>query len=197
MAAAAAAVWWQLPAFGAALAFFHTSEFLIAAVTDRENLSSRSFLFSKPYAIAMGCGLSEFFLERWLAPGAKARLAERLSLAGLALLLLGEALRKTAMLTARAAFTHDIQLERRPQHQLVTGGVYRYIRHPGYLGWFIWAVAGQLLLANPLSAAAFAYVSLRFFRERISFEEAMLQRMFGPRYTEYARRTPTWFPGIP
>ena len=34
----------------------------------------------------------------------------------------------------------------------------RYIRHPGYLGWFVWAVAGQLLLANPVCAVAFAYV---------------------------------------
>lgn len=34
----------------------------------------------------------------------------------------------------------------------------RYIRHPGYLGWFVWAIAGQLLLANPLCAVAFAYV---------------------------------------
>lgn len=34
----------------------------------------------------------------------------------------------------------------------------RYIRHPGYLGWFVWAVAGQLLLANPITTVAFAYV---------------------------------------
>jgi hypothetical protein len=32
---------WQLPAFAAALAFFHSSEFLLAAVMDKEHLSAR------------------------------------------------------------------------------------------------------------------------------------------------------------
>ncbi|GBF98550.1 hypothetical protein Rsub_11880 [Raphidocelis subcapitata] len=185
-------MWWQLPAFAAALAFFHTSEFLIAAATDRENLSSRSLLISRPYVIAMASGLGEFAAEASLAPDLKRRLAERLSLLGLALLVAGEALRKAAMLTARRAFTHDIQYERRPGHELVTRGVYRYIRHPGYLGWFVWAVAGQLLLANPVCAVAFAYVSWRFFRERIAFEESTLRRMFGAAYDAYATATPTF-----
>lgn len=34
----------------------------------------------------------------------------------------------------------------------------RHIRHPGYLGWFIWAVGTQFLLVNPVSIAVFAYV---------------------------------------
>jgi hypothetical protein len=43
----------------------------------------------------------------------------------------------------------------------------RYVRHPGYLGWFVWAIAGQLLLANPLCAAAFAYVVRGQARRRV------------------------------
>ena len=34
----------------------------------------------------------------------------------------------------------------------------RFVRHPGYLGWFIWAVGTQVLLCNPLSMISFAYV---------------------------------------
>lgn len=45
----------------------------------------------------MSCGLAEFLAELRLMPLTKRRLAERLSLLGLVLLLLGEALRKTAM----------------------------------------------------------------------------------------------------
>ena len=56
-----------------------------------------AFLLSKPYVIAMSCGLVEFLAELRLAPVVKRRLADRLSLVGLVLLLLGEALRKTAM----------------------------------------------------------------------------------------------------
>jgi hypothetical protein len=32
----------------------------------------------------------------------------------------------------------------------------RHIRHPGYLGWFIWALGTQVLLCNPISCTAFA-----------------------------------------
>lgn len=34
----------------------------------------------------------------------------------------------------------------------------RYVRHPGYLGWYVWCIGTQLLLVNPLSCIAFAYV---------------------------------------
>ncbi len=34
----------------------------------------------------------------------------------------------------------------------------RYIRHPGYLGWLVWAVGTQILLANPICTIAFAVV---------------------------------------
>ena len=34
----------------------------------------------------------------------------------------------------------------------------RYCRHPGYLGWFVWAVGTQLLLVNPLCLTGFSYV---------------------------------------
>ena len=62
---------------------------------------------------------------------------------GLVLVILGEALRKAGILTARRHFTHTVQTTRRPGHTLVTHGVYAFVRHPGYLGWFIWAVSTQ------------------------------------------------------
>lgn len=40
----------------------------------------------------------------------------------------------------------------------VRAHVCRYVRHPGYLGWYLWCIGGQLLLVNPLCAAAFALV---------------------------------------
>lgn len=76
--------------------------------------------------------------------------------AGLALLLCGEALRKAAMVTAGRSFTHAVAVKKRDVHDLVTRGVYRWARHPGYLGWLLWAVGTQLLLANPASVVLFA-----------------------------------------
>ncbi|CAI6005052.1 unnamed protein product [Closterium sp. NIES-65] len=42
-----------------------------------------------------------------------------------------------------------------------------WVRHPGYTGWFMWSIATQLLLVNPLCTLAFALVSWRFFAARI------------------------------
>lgn len=116
--------------------------------------------------------------------------------AGLALLLLGEALRKCALLTAKQSFTHVIATRHRPQHTLVTCGVYRLVRHPGYLGWLLWAVGTQVLLQNLVSAVLFTALSWRFFSRRIPFEEARLREFFGEEYARYAERTPTYIPFI-
>ena len=115
---------------------------------------------------------------------------------GLVLVIFGEALRKAGILTARRNFTHVVQLTRRPGHTLVTHGVYAFVRHPGYLGWFIWAVNTQVLLLNPVCALGFAAASCLYFRRRVRFEEARLLHFFGSEYREYKARTPAFIPGV-
>jgi protein-S-isoprenylcysteine O-methyltransferase len=44
---------------------------------------------------------------------------------GLLMVLIGEILRKLAVVTAGRAFTHVIRIYHEDQHQLVTNGVYR------------------------------------------------------------------------
>ena len=41
------------------------------------------------------------------------------------MIIVGEVIRKTGMLTARSNFTHDVQIYKRDDHVLVTGGIYR------------------------------------------------------------------------
>lgn len=115
---------------------------------------------------------------------------------GLTLVILGEALRKAGIVTARHNFTHRVQLTRRPQHTLVKHGVYAHVRHPGYLGWFIWSVSSQILLLNPCCTLGFTAAAWLYFRRRIRFEEACLLQFFGSEYREYMARTPTFIPGV-
>ncbi len=44
---------------------------------------------------------------------------------GMAMIILGEMIRKAGMLTARRNFTHDVQIYRRDGHVLITSGIYR------------------------------------------------------------------------
>ena len=97
---------------------------------------------------------------RGVRPGARpqfdaSRRLESVRLLGLAMVVAGDALRKTAEITARHNFTHKIMTRRRAEHVVVRRGVYRHVRHPGYLGWFVWSVGTQVLLCNPACVVAF------------------------------------------
>eukprot|EP00240_Pyramimonas_obovata_P011150 CAMPEP_0118935972 /NCGR_PEP_ID=MMETSP1169-20130426/15932_1 /TAXON_ID=36882 /ORGANISM="Pyramimonas obovata, Strain CCMP722" /LENGTH=144 /DNA_ID=CAMNT_0006879055 /DNA_START=339 /DNA_END=770 /DNA_ORIENTATION=- len=144
--------------------------------------------------MAMGFSVAEFVVEHLLFPELKTGgLALSMSRVGLALVILGELIRKTGIITAGRSFTHDIKKSRETHAGLlVTGGIYKLVRHPGYLGWFIWSVSTQVLLLNPLSTVLFTIVSLKFFADRIPYEEYLLVEMFGKAYEEYRARTRTW-----
>lgn len=66
-------------------------------------------------------------------------------------------------MTAKSNFHHLIQVRKQESHQLVTHGVYSFDRHPSYLGYFLFSLAGQLILGNPVSFIAYAWVLWKFF----------------------------------
>ena len=66
------------------------------------------------------------------------------SLVGVLLCVGGEVLRKLAMFTAKTNFSHIVQSVHEEGHQLVTHGVYKYCRHPSYVGWFYWSIGTQV-----------------------------------------------------
>ena len=66
------------------------------------------------------------------------------SLVGVTLCVGGEVLRKLAMFTAKTNFSHIVQSVHEEGHQLVTHGVYKYCRHPSYVGWFYWSIGTQV-----------------------------------------------------
>ncbi|PIN10092.1 Farnesyl cysteine-carboxyl methyltransferase [Handroanthus impetiginosus] len=176
-----------------AIIFFHASEYLLAIVIHGKNsVTVKSLLISKSYALAMICSLIEFVLEIYFFPGIKEHWW--VSNTGLAMVVTGELIRKLAIIIAGKAFTHLIRRYHEEQHVLVTHGIYRYIRHPGYCGFFIWSIGTQIMLCNPSSTLAFAVVVWRFFRDRIPYEEFFLRQFFGSDYEEYAGKT---WSGIP
>ena len=188
---------WEARAFCISLVFYHLSEFLIALRYNGLTVSSKSLLLSAPYVCAMGFAVLEYCTELTLFPTWKrSRWSDSIKCVGLACAILGDCLRKAAEVTAATAFTHIIQTSKRPEHRVIKHGVYRYIRHPGYLGWFVWSVGTQILLCNPVSVVVFLIASLRFFKSRIPFEESALRRMFPGEYAAYAAVTKTWIPGI-
>ncbi|XP_060707842.1 60S ribosomal protein L22 isoform X3 [Hemiscyllium ocellatum] len=125
------------------LSFFHYSEYLVTAVINPKSLSLDSFLLnhSMAYTLAAMSSWVEFTIEKLLFPGLKQ--ITWLSFLGLLMVLIGESLRKAAMLTAGSNFNHIVQNEKAESHRLVTSGVYSWSRHPSYVGWFYWSIGTQ------------------------------------------------------
>ena len=183
-----------LSIFANILLFYHISEPLLQAYFNPTLLTWDSFLFSKPYVICMVLCLTEFFLEWKLVGELKGH--SFFVYLGLSMVVLGEVIRKVAIITAAHNFTHTVQYRRRDNHVLVSHGIYAYIRHPGYLGWFLWTIGNQILLLNPCCLLLFTIVSWNYFADRITDEETQLIQFFGDDYKKYRQKTPTWIPFI-
>ncbi|MCO5555186.1 hypothetical protein L7F22_008729 [Adiantum nelumboides] len=153
-----------------------------------------ALLFSKHYLFAMFCGLLEYGIEGIYVPELKTKV--QVSYIGLALVIVGEVVRKAAILTAKHNFTHDIKMYHREDHELVTHGIYRFVRHPSYLGFFLWSIGTQVLLVNPLCMVGYSLVTWRYFSQRILFEEYFLRQFFGRQYVEYSKRVPSGIPFV-
>ncbi|KAL6651330.1 hypothetical protein ACP70R_010255 [Stipagrostis hirtigluma subsp. patula] len=122
---------WQ---FAAALVFFHGSEYVLAAAFHgRSNVTATSLLISKQYVLAMSFAMLEHLTEAVLFPELKEYWF--VSNIGLLMVLIGEIIRKLAVVTAGRAFTHVIRIYHEDQHQLVTHGVYR-VYATSWVFWF-------------------------------------------------------------
>ena len=93
---------------------------------------------------------------------------------GFLLLVLGQTVRTTAMAHAGQNFNHIVQSRRKEGHVLVTEGVYAYLRHPSYFGFFWWGIGTQMVLGNAACLVGYAVVLWRFFRRRIERECLLL-----------------------
>jgi protein-S-isoprenylcysteine O-methyltransferase Ste14 len=81
-------------------------------------------------------------------------------------------------------------------HTLVTHGIYAYLRHPMYTGFWLWAAAQALLLQNWLvGLCGFVGFGILFFG-RIGSEEKLMFETFGEQYDAFARRTRRLVPRI-
>ena len=185
----------QLSQMFLAITFFHSTEYVLAlAVHGKSNVSLKSLLISPSYLAAMVFSLLEYMVEIILFPGLKEHWW--VSNLGLAMVIVGEIIRKSAIITAGHAFTHLIRINRDDHHKLITHGIYRFVRHPAYCGFFIWSVGTQIMLCNPVSTIGFAIVVWRFFMQRIPYEEYFLRQFFCSDYEEYARHVPSGVPFI-
>ena len=90
----------------------------------------------------------------------------------------------------------SITLEVREKHQLVTHGVYRWVRHPMYQALLIYSLGQALVLPNWLAGPSYGVAMILLFALRVGPEERLMLEEFGKDYEAYMATTKRVIPGV-
>ena len=106
---------------------------------------------------------------------------------GFVLMGTGVTLRVVAMRTLGKFFTRTLQM--RKAHRVVSTGVYRHLRHPGYLGDIVLFAGSGIATSNAITTILILGVILPAFVQRIAVEEQMLINLLGEEYVAYKEKS--------
>jgi protein-S-isoprenylcysteine O-methyltransferase Ste14 len=113
---------------------------------------------------------------------------------GMIFILVGLIIRINSILTLKQQFTYTVtKIE---NHVLIESGLYKVIRHPGYLGQLIIFFGISTSLSNWLSVLLMIIAVLFGYIYRINIEERFLINQMGQKYIDYQKRTKKLIPMI-
>lgn len=113
---------------------------------------------------------------------------------GVVLALTGLTIRVRSMLTLGRYFTYSVaQTE---NHELVETGLYKVIRHPGYLGQLMIFAGIAISLSNWLAVLLMMIPVATGYVYRIKVEEDFMIEQMGERYLDYQKRTKRMIPMV-
>ena len=156
------------------------------AAENRDRFSLKLLMIGSMLTLWTGIGLA--FGERGAMHAAPVQIA------GLVILGIGIAVRSTAI--AQLGRFHTPNVAVRADHQLKVTGLYRFVRHPSYLGALIAYLGFGLALGNWLSVAVIMVVMTGLYLFRIHEEDAAMLAAFGDPYRAYCARTKRLVPWV-
>ena len=112
---------------------------------------------------------------------------------GMLIIAVGICIRIKAVLTLKKAFTLNVQISK--EQQLITNGMYKFVRHPAYTGSILSLLGVSIALKNIPAILIVAICSFVCYQIRINVEEAVLQKYF-KEYNLYKEKTYKLFPYI-
>jgi protein-S-isoprenylcysteine O-methyltransferase Ste14 len=113
---------------------------------------------------------------------------------GLILIALGLLIRWNAILKLKENFTVDVSVRR--DQSIVKDGIYKFIRHPAYLGSLISFLGLSLMFMNAFTFLIIIIPITISFLHRINIEEKVLTQEIGKEYMEYSTQTKKLIPFI-
>ncbi len=178
----------KLPSFTTLSALLLASEIALA-LAKRSKVASggkdRSTLLLL-WLVICGSVFAGIFLRGNLSQGALPH-PRFFYIIGLLLFVLGLIIRWVAIIHLGRFFTVNVAIAH--DHELITTGPYRYVRHPSYTGTLLMFFGFGLSMLNLYSLAALFLPIATAFLWRMHVEETALAEAFGHRYRDYAART--------
>ena len=110
------------------------------------------------------------------------------------LIFLGLTIRILSILTLRQYFTYSVS--KIENHKLIEKGLYKRIRHPGYLGQIIVFIGISASMSNWLSILFMMIPIAVGYGYRIKVEERFMAEQMGENYLKYKKRTKRLIPMI-
>jgi protein-S-isoprenylcysteine O-methyltransferase Ste14 len=83
-----------------------------------------------------------------------------------------------------------------PPKKLVTGGLFCYVRNPGYIGGVFIIVGEGVFLEAAVIFGYAAFMWIMFHLYVVFFEEPSLREKFGKDYEKYVETVPRWIPKL-
>lgn len=117
-----------------------------------------------------------------------------LGLVGAGLGVIGLVVRYLAFRTLGRFFTRTLQSG--AGHQLVTTGIYKRVRHPGYLSDILIFLGAALAMGNLVAIGAVVVLFAGAYTYRIRAEERMLVEVFGDDYVKYTKTSKRLVPFV-
>lgn len=155
-------------------------------VENRDHFSLTLLMIGGPLAwsISIGLAFSTIGTIHWVA----------LQIAGLIVMGIGIVVRSTAIIQLGRFHTPNVAV--RSDHQLKQTGLYRYVRHPSYLGALIAFFGFGFALGNWLSVLVMMAIMPCIYLYRIHEEDAALLAELGEAYRQYCLRTKRLIPWL-
>jgi len=111
---------------------------------------------------------------------------------GMVLFVIGLMIRIHSILTLRRLFTYSVA--RVENHEIIETGLYKFIRHPGYLGQMILFLGISISISNWISILAMMVPITLAYLYRIKVEEKFMIEQLGENYLNYQFRTKRLIP---
>jgi len=112
---------------------------------------------------------------------------------GLALAVLGATVAILSRVMLGRNWSATVQLKQ--DHELITSGPYRFVRHPIYTGFLLLFLGNAVVVGDWRGLLAVAIVFVSFWR-KLRLEERWLAGHFGEPYRLYQARTKALVPGV-